>query len=83
MTKNEKELITANYFHTIRLACSYYCTGDIETARQIVYAVSYPMFLIEGENFKMWDNKVLREAIESTGITTVDEFVRDVKGEEG
>lgn len=82
MTKHEKELLTANYFHTIRLACSYHGTGDIETARQIVYAVSYPMFLVEGEDFKMWDNKVLREAIESTGITTVDEFVRDVKGEE-
>lgn len=82
MTKNEKELLTAHYFHSIRLACSYYCTNDVETARQIIYAVSYPMFLVEGEDFKMWDNKVLQEAIESTGITTVDKFIQDVKGKE-
>lgn len=80
MTKKENETMWRKYESSVRLACSYYVTMHYDRARDILYAVSAFMYLVDG--FSMYSNKPLRAILKGYGIE-FNKFVDIMSGANG
>lgn len=79
MTKVEKEKLWASYESGVRLACSFFTTGDFGVAKEIFYTASAFM-RIENE-FDMYGNKPLRQILNGYDIDLV-RFINYMSGVE-
>ncbi len=76
MTVKERKKLWEIYRGSVRLACSFFTTGDFGVAKEIFYTASAPMQVID--NFEMYGDQ-LDEILGGYGIDRV-KFVDYMQG---